>query len=317
MAVVEDNNFKEQRLQRKEEHDREEDDEEEEALSLCDLPIAGRDNCKSNETSSSSRNAFEAQDFEFGSWAEEDPIAMCAADDVFFKGQILPLRPSVSSETGNLLSGVRPDSQKTSRSGSRSDSMERSLGNSSLVFSSSTGSNRSSSRSHSLSSSSSTYNNFHSHPTPKPQMNTHPRRNASKTSRKSSGWGLFRLGLVKTPEIELQDLKFRNRSNICKSESLISPGRRSTGSDGGKKPPLEKMPPKQEHGLQRFFGGGLSCKCSADDTISSKIVILKSRKRAGDEQEEEEEESFGKQAMSHRRTFEWLRALSIAEAPLA
>lgn len=309
MGVVENDNFKEQDLERKGKlSQEEEEEEEEEALSLCDLPIVGRDNCERYETSSCS-NAFEEGDFEF-SWVEEDPTAMCAADDVFFQGQILPLRPSVSSESGLLPGFRRPDSQKSSRCGSRSDSMDRSL-----VFSSSGSSNRSSSRSHSLSSSSSTYN-LHSHPTPKPHMGTHPRRNAAKPSRKSSGWGLFRLGLVRTPEIELEDLKSRKRNNISKNESLsssITSGRRSPGSDSVKKV-IEKKESKQEQGLHRFFGGGLSCKCSADavDTVSSRIVILKSRKQVGDE-----EESLGKQAMSQRRTFEWLRHLSIAETPVA
>ncbi|XP_058081271.1 uncharacterized protein LOC131229350 [Magnolia sinica] len=264
-------------------------DEEAEALSLSDLPILGSENCERSE----SNRVSEPVDFEFGSWAE-DPL-MCAADDVFFQGQILPLRPSVSSETGLLSGYFRPDSQKSSRCGSRSDSMDRS----SWGFSSSGSSGSSSSRRCYSHSSGSNYN-FYTHPSPRPQMGGgHLRRNACRSGRRSSSWGLFRLGLVKTPEIELEDLKKRSNGSSCNYSS------RKKGKDGIK----EK---KDGEGVQKFlWGGGLNCKCSAAavETVSSRIVIVKGKKERG-------EGYNGKQEISRRRTFEWLKELSIAETPV-
>lgn len=317
MGVLEYKNVRE-REEKEQQWRKENDDEEAEALSLSDLPIAGRGNCESS--GSNGGLASEAEDFEFGSWVE-DPLLMCAADEVFFQGQILPLRPSVSSESG-LLSGFCPDSKKSGRFGWRSDSMDRSSGNGSWVFSS--GNDRSS-----RSNSTSTYKS-HTQPSPKPQMGHQQRRNATKTGRVSSGWGLFRLGLVRTPEIQLQDLTCRKRNinssrncNYNKNDSRnssrsssSSSGRKSTSSDGN-----DGFRLLEKKGLQRFFlGGGLNCKCSADavDTLSSKNLILKSRKSVrindNDTGEEEEEASLGKKALYHRRTFEWLKELSIPEA---
>lgn len=326
MGVSENRNVQERENQ-DQKWEKDFDDEEAEALSLCDLPVVGWGSRESNESSSSGGGgslALEGEDFEFGSWVE-DPILMCAADDVFYQGQILPLRASVSSE-GGLLSGFRPNSQKSSRSGSRSESMDRSSGNGSWVFSSSSGgstSNRSSSRSHSLSSSSSNNSTFklHTDASPKPQkMGSQLRRNAAKTSTKSSGLGLFRFGLIRTPEIELQlqDLKLRKRNSGRNCNKNVSDNRDCSGRKSGNSECndgemlLQKKQVEQRQGLQRFFSGGLSCKCSADavDTVSSRILILKSRKEVGNE-------GFGKQALSHRRTFEWLKDLSIPDPPVA
>ncbi|KAI3966774.1 hypothetical protein MKW92_011356 [Papaver armeniacum] len=155
--------------------------EEEEALSLCDLPIKQEVNQQSTINSNiKSSKAAESEEFEFGSCVGSvlTESEICVADDVFFQGQILPLRRhSVSSENGFSLK--RQDSNNPSINPSRSSSLDRS---SSGVYT--TSSRSSSSKSHNSISSASTSttttttsghykplkNIFHSHPSPKPQI---------------------------------------------------------------------------------------------------------------------------------------------------
>ncbi|RWV99837.1 hypothetical protein GW17_00037242 [Ensete ventricosum] len=79
----------------------EEVEEEEESLSLSDLPEvideAMDEECKTGEAT---------DDFEFqisvagGLLSSSVETDMCAADEVFFQGQILPLQPSISPGSG-------------------------------------------------------------------------------------------------------------------------------------------------------------------------------------------------------------------------
>ncbi|XVE82885.1 hypothetical protein DITRI_Ditri16bG0041600 [Diplodiscus trichospermus] len=227
----------------------EEEEEEEEALSLCDLPV----NLIKEENQVEPRNGEDGEsqeikteeDFNFGSRCgslSTEP-EMCAADEVFFKGQILPLRLSVSSDSG-LQTGCRPDSQNTRRSLSRSESMDHgslsrftSVSSSSRSRSSSTGSSNNSIRVtarnfNSMANSSSKFNtkskpikirnNFNTHPSPKPQIQLSKTRplNVSSRTQKSSMWDFFRLGLVRAPELELQDLKIRSNNNNANRNSV-------------------------------------------------------------------------------------------------
>lgn len=107
---------------RNERNDVEEEAEEvEEALSLSDLPIdlakAGetqvirrgseKEGNEEEEKEGSSRKDGEEEgpEFDFGWWGNNGPcgsseLHMCTADELFFKGQILPRRLSTSSDNG-------------------------------------------------------------------------------------------------------------------------------------------------------------------------------------------------------------------------
>ncbi|KAI3849412.1 hypothetical protein MKX03_029822 [Papaver bracteatum] len=339
--------------------------EEEEALSLCDLPIKQEVNQQSTINNNiKSNKAAEIEEFEFGSWVGSvlTESEICVADDVFFQGRILPLRRhSVSSENGFSLKRQDSNPSNISKNPSRSSSLDRS---SSGVYT--TSSRSSSSKSHNSISSASTSttttttsghykplkNIFHSHPSPKPQIwnssnnSKSIRRNviSGRTGKQSTTWGLFRVGLVKTPQIELQDLRLRNcksfngscsssgSSNKSTSLKNISKG---TGNDNGEK---KKM--------QRFYLGFESCKCSTDaveNTVSSKTVVIRSNSRKktsngselmkeevivkkeedddhiDDEKEmikkDKEQGKKQKELMNHLRTFEWLKQLSVADVP--
>lgn len=238
----------------------EEEDQEEEALSLCDLPV----NRMKEENNQSSRNQEAHQgtetnqeDFDFGPWGGDGYLSkksdMCAADDIFFQGQILPLRLSVSSE-----SGVNKFKNDTSLNPCHCLSRSESMDHNSLGGLTSYSSRSSSSRSHYSSSSTSTssaiastrmikpiiQNQFLTHPSPKPQIrlsSTSLGNAACNRPRNSSFWDLFRLGLIRTPEIELQDLKVRNSvsrnssSSSSKSNSSIKKcGKINVSSDSSK-----------------------------------------------------------------------------------
>ncbi|KAL2528368.1 hypothetical protein Fot_20969 [Forsythia ovata] len=244
---------------------------------------------------------------------------MCAADEVFFKGQILPLRNSVSSEKGI----------------SRCASMDRCY---SVGFTS-VSSRSSSIRSHQSSSSGSSSsirsnniprvpNQFHSHPSPTPQvrLSSIKQANVRNSNRKSSLWSIFHVGLVTPPEIALQDLKIRrenskNNNNFGSRNSTSSNSTSdiSNGSNKKKKPRLF-----DKNGV--LFGG---CKCSANavDTVSPRVVFIK---RSASESEahqlqlqqnnvqtknkQQQQQRTGKQALSRHRTFEWLKQLSLESA---
>ncbi|XVF17566.1 hypothetical protein REPUB_Repub10bG0134400 [Reevesia pubescens] len=227
-------------------------DQEEEALSLCDMPV----NLIKEENQVQPRNEEDGeseaikteQDFNFGPLGgslSTEP-EMCVADEVFFNGQILPLRLSVSSDSG--LTACRQDSQKgqnTSRCLSRSESLDygslsrftsvssssRSSSTRSSHYSTSTRSNSITARNfNSITNSSSnskskpikTRNNFNTHPSPKPQIRLSKTRsvNVSSRNQKSSMWDFFRLGLVQAPELELQDLKVRSNNNNANRNSV-------------------------------------------------------------------------------------------------
>ncbi|KAI3462709.1 hypothetical protein Pfo_019372 [Paulownia fortunei] len=298
------------------------EEEEDEALSLCDLPLIHQSS-RENEEDNTPLRAIETQeDFDFCSLSKESE--MCAADEVFYQGQILPLRHSMSSKNGVLQ---HCDSRNFSRSISRSESMDHcSSGGLISSRSSSISSHQSSS---SGSSSTATTdpkcklklpprNQFHSHPSPSPKISFPTNRqgivriNNRNCAKKSSAWNIFRLGLVSPPpEIAFQDLKTRcpintnsrnlgsRNSNSSQSTSL------SSGSDKKKIKPID-------------FLGGCKCKRSVDavDTVPSKVVVIKrSASEVGALRVEEEENLLGmkspKKRLSHYRTFEWLKQLSL------
>ncbi|MCL7046344.1 hypothetical protein MKW94_020836 [Papaver nudicaule] len=343
--------------------------EEEEALSLCDLPIKEevhqhqQNTIKSNKVAASLLE--ESEEFEFGSWVGSvlTESEICVADEVFFQGQILPLRHSVSSDNGFSLR--RQDSNSINPS--RSESMDRS---SSGVY---TSSRSSSSKSHNSITSTSTSttttttsghykplkNIFHSHPSPKPQIwnsnsSKSVRRNViSGRTGKTTTWGLFRVGLVKTPQIELQDLRLRNYKSFNSSGSSSGSSNKSssiknviTDSNGANGRLSKGGNEGEKKKMQRFYLFE-SCKCSIDaveSTVSSNIAVIKSSlnskkkmssngselmkeevitmKKEEDiddekeiEKEKKEQGKKQKELMNHLRTFEWLKELSVADVP--
>ena len=312
----------------------EEEEEEEEALSLCDLP--NEVICKEDDLGKAEDPQVKGtgEDFDFGSWngsllAESE---MCAADEVFFQGQILPLRLSVSSDGG--LPGCRTDSRKSSRCVSRSESMDRgSWGG--FTSASSRSSRSSSTRSHNSSISSNSTatthksivrNHFHSHPSPKPQIKIFSTRqgNTGSRSRKSTMWDLFRPGLVRTPEIELQDLKLRSTNkgldsrNSSRSSSFNST---STNNNTAKINHGFKAEKRRSHKFsvkKKGFPGGCKCSVSAVEPVPTRIVVMKTGSNGGDsnpnERPSQKQHQHVKKKNMHR-TFEWLKELSHAAAP--
>ncbi|KAJ6412960.1 hypothetical protein OIU84_005890 [Salix udensis] len=289
----------------------EEDDQDEEALSLCDLPVY-RTKEESNQSSRHQETETYQEDFEFGPWGGDGYLSkksdMCAADDIFFQGQILPLRLSASSES-DVHKFERDSSLNQSHCLSRSVSTDH---NSISVF---TTFSCSSSRSHYSSSSSSSstspaiastrmikpkvQNQFLTHPSPKPQIrlpSTSLRNAACSRPRNSSFWDFFRLGLVRTPWIELQDLKVRNsvsrnsssgssKSNpsikkrgkisvSSKSGCKIKNMSRHNSSDRGKN--MEKR--RKQSLLQKRRGllSGCSCSVSAVKPVPLNVDVFKS-----------------------------------------
>ncbi|GLT46774.1 hypothetical protein SLA2020_205040 [Shorea laevis] len=320
----------------------EQEEDDDEALSLSDLPVnLIEDENQLRESKEGESQAIKTEeDFDFGSWGgtiSAEPAEMCAADEVFFQGQILPLRLSVSSDSG--LTGFRNDSRIPSRCISRSESMDH--GTVSRLTSLSSRSSSSGSRISSSSSSSITNtitrnpnskpnrisNNFHTHPSPKPQIIVSKSRpsNVGSRSQRSSVWDFFRLGLVRAPEIELQDLKIRNTQNKA-TRTSVSRNSSCSSSNSSSDTKIKNQNPRRGG----FFNG---CKCSvsAVETVPlNNIVVIKTSKnekppatameRKGfpelkmkkkmKEKEREKEKQDGKQALSRHRTFEWLKELS-------
>ncbi|XP_022752077.1 nuclear transcription factor Y subunit alpha-like [Durio zibethinus] len=301
-------------------------EEEEEALSLCDLPVnlIEEENQVQprNEEDGESQAIKTEEDFNFGSWGgslSTEP-EMCSADEVFFKGQILPLRLSVSSDSG--LTRCRQDSQNTSRCLSRSESMDHgSLSRFTSVSSSSRSSSTRSSHYSASSNNSSTVtarnfnsitnsssnsntkskpikirNNFNTHPSPKPQIRLSKTRpvNVSSRNQKSSMWDFFRLGLVRAPELGLQDLKVRSNNNngnrnsvsrnsSCNSSNSSSSTKNSTSkivSNSGTEVAKNQLDLNKGF-LEKRIGlfGGCKCSVNAVETVPlNNTVVIKSNK---------------------------------------
>ncbi|KAK4426405.1 hypothetical protein Salat_1409100 [Sesamum alatum] len=294
---------------------------EEDALSLCDLPLIHHSRKDKDEESSTVpliRATETPEDFDFCCLLNEPE--MCAADEVFFQGRILPFRRRLMSSGEGFLqySGTR-------RSISRSESMD---------FHSSAGlisSRSSSTSSHQSSSSGSSaadpksppLNQFHSRPNPSPKTRfSTPRQkmvrnknnnNRNRTKKSSSAWNIFRLGLLTPPEIAFQDLKTRcpgstNRKNFG-SRNSTSSNSSSTSSSSDKK----KIIPRALLQL-----GGCKSYCSVD-AVPTKVVTIKRSASDSEMEARVEEENLlamksPKKRMSHRRTFEWLKQLSLEGA---
>ncbi|KAK1433128.1 hypothetical protein QVD17_10034 [Tagetes erecta] len=275
-----------------------EDDEEEEALSLCDLPI------NNTKIDTNSKNELElknqTEDFQFGSFhgniTLRSPENMCSADDIFFQGRILPL---VSSDTGRKINRSASMSVINCRSNySSNENDPRTI------------------RSNGYGYKPKVRNQFHSHPSPSPQIRTQSFRAVSHSNSKTSSlWSFLQVGLVKPQEIGLSDLKNRSKrfGSHNSNSSSTSSSMNSTND--------QSQSQRQSHGKntkkkQRVFFRG--CKCSAvttDGTIKERVAKKKTTKEESMLHLQVSEEStmigVGKQTASRHRTFEWLKQLSI------
>lgn len=223
-----------------------EERELEEALSLSDLPISAitigneEDEAKEDEDQNDQGDNLDF-DFDFGSLIGSVSTfdgEMCAADEVFSGGLILPYRNSVSSMSG-LRSASRSESMDHRTFGSRSSSIRSNSIRSHYSGTSSSGGSScnsnytaSSARTVPLVSKTKVRNQFHSYPSPKPQiLGTGPRisTQTSPIGKKSKMWEVLKLGLIRTPEIELQDLRLRHRTNNF-GKTLTIPRNNSNGS---------------------------------------------------------------------------------------
>lgn len=285
-----------------EEKERENGDNEDEALSLCDLPNK-QENQSKKESPASGGGGGGEEEFDFRSWGGSlKESEMCAADDVFFRGQILPLRHSISSDGA----GIRCNSMDRCHSAGYTTASSRS----------------SSTRSHQSSSSAASSitttphrkirNQFqYSQPSPTPQLRFSkiPHANNNYAARNSTLWSLFRVGLVTMPEIGSHSFRARNRDNDNNNNNNRNNLVRSSSINVSN---AEDTKPNITQKLkQRFSDKNLvffdTCKCSSNSiqTIPSPSAKKKNKKNT------KQQATTGKQTMSRIRTFEWLKQLSL------
>ncbi|KAL6530095.1 hypothetical protein OROMI_028740 [Orobanche minor] len=326
--------------------EREEEDDDE-TLSLSDLPLIihkkEEEEEEEEEEESTHRGLMEKhiiqQDFDFCCVSKESE--MCAADEIFFQGQILPWRHSVGSEKDLLLqhsgsrSAPRSESMDHFYSGSGGLISSRSSSISSSHQSSSSGSSigpKSSCRSNLLPA----RNQFHSHPSPSPRIHfpsknhaTNAKNRNSCARKSSSAWNIFRLGILTTPpEIAFQDLKPRFQGNNSTNSRNFG-SRNSTDSNSGSISSSSSsiiISNRKKKQRSLLLGG---CKCSVDavDTVRARVVIMKRSASDSDVEalhqlERENADAMkpakvmkkkeaAKKHLSHHRTFEWLKQLSL------
>lgn len=339
------------------------DDDEDEALSLSDLPLhsrtggesrTGEEDRPEDDRDQARSCGTEDQEFDFGSRAAgsvSPEWRMCAADELFFQGQILPLRLSVSSDPFRVdprRSVSRLDSMEIGSISTRASSMGSSRSNSvgSSHYSSSS-SSRSSSMTNSSRASFNRVNPFHAHPSPKPQIGPSPGklRTRSQKSPPSSMWEFLRLGLIRTPDIGLAELKLRTSvvNGGADSQCLISRNSSSSSSDGSvnngglgngvdvKIKNVEEKTndknKKKSKNRERFLNGSFlsGCRCSVD-AVSSSVFAVRSGGQARASNVEDDAEVVGKirlmatteakRKVSRHRTFEWIKELSHATYPV-
>jgi hypothetical protein len=124
---------------------------------------------------------------------------MCVADELFWQGKLLPLRPSSAADGATLPRSESAASTvgRVSRSGSRSASSSCSSSSSGCVSrSQSSKSEQGAPRRRSLSSSV-----FYAHPSPSPQLRWARPRRSTGSAQPGAAWGLFRLGVAGAPDV--------------------------------------------------------------------------------------------------------------------
>ncbi|XP_010484514.1 PREDICTED: uncharacterized protein LOC104762819 [Camelina sativa] len=270
--------------------EQEDEDEEEEALSLCDLPV----NSLPNENNSELRRSIAKEDdeeFEFGIGSSfragsdscEPAPEMSTADELFFKGRILPLRHSVSLDAGLLL-------PEPTRLITRSESVEYRR----------TGINRSDRKIKN--------NNFidYSQPSPQPQI----RRSSSMTARvnsirnpkSSTIWDFLRLGLVRTPEIELRT---NGKVSVSRNSSCSS-----TSTNSNSKKTGDTTTTRSRSRRRSFLFSDCKCSTATETMMVVPVKIKGDEKKTERKVVEKTAKKEEKTAMARKRTFDWLKELS-------
>lgn len=250
---------------------------------------------------------------------------MCDANEVFFQGQILPFRHSVSSGANGLFQYHRSISKSESVDGSSS---------SITMFSSRSSSISSSHRSYSSRSSAATTPPWRKLPHP-PQNHLRSHRNSppktnfpipgiirtnngicSKKTSSSSVWNILRLGILVTspPGIAFQDLKSRCPIPKANCKNFRSPNCTSRNSSNNK-----IISDTQKRKPRGFLIGGCNCSNDAVDTVRSRVANMKKSASEMEKQasvvqptESPKQQATRKQG-THHRTFEWLKQLSLEE----
>ncbi|KAK7406482.1 hypothetical protein VNO78_08109 [Psophocarpus tetragonolobus] len=292
----------------KEEEEEEQEEEETEALSLCDLPVNLIDDEDQTKAKPDSPIPEAQEDFDFSLWGApfSTESEMCAADEVFFQGQILPLRLSFK-RCESRAESLREFGSNSSRSSSIRS--QNSSSSSSSTTTTTTIPRISKPRVQNL---------FHTHSSPQPQLKVIIPRQTSlgNHGRKSSAWDFFRLGVAPAPEIALQDLKVRGINGVKQNHigRNNSRGNNNNSIVNGKKSFV---------GIGGGFWNG--CICSVE-TVQSDMVMIKGGTKSGNKTEsmtrhavkekvperkrQKQRQKEGKRTMSSRRTFEWIKELS-------
>ncbi|KAL0924831.1 hypothetical protein M5K25_005689 [Dendrobium thyrsiflorum] len=219
------------------------DSDSDEALSFSDLPVSKPDNNNPKEESAASPTKDEQFEFRIlaggGNHSSTELVSMCAAEDVFFHGQLLPLGPTRSVSRSDSTASVSFDS---------STSVSRSHSSNSCASSSDAPQSLSRIRS----------NTLYAYPSPKPRVRPAGINSGGRRSTGSAppvGWGLLRLGVVMAPEMELSDIRVR----LARGGSV-------------------KNVEKRGKAVRRLLGGGLmGCTCSPEDAVSAKVLNAKKK----------------------------------------
>ncbi|XP_018434297.2 uncharacterized protein LOC108806633 [Raphanus sativus] len=262
----------------------EEDEDEEEALSLSDLPVNSSNvkvhfpkQSKSEEEEEEIDSGFEFEigsSFRLGSDSCEPAPEMSTADELFSEGRILPLRHSVSLDAGSNRLITRSESVEFRRTRAGSDRKIK--------------------------------NNFidYSQPSPNPQI---IRRSSSMTARvssirnpkSSSIWDFLRLGLVRTPEIELRTPANArvsvSRNSSCSSTSTSSNSKKTGGES------------RSRSRRKSFLFADCKCSAATETVVPVKMKINEAEEKQRRKKTAKKEE---KTAFARKRTFEWLKELS-------
>nr|GMD56784.1 probable membrane-associated kinase regulator 1 [Ipomoea batatas] len=293
----------------------EEEEEEEEALSLCDLPNKEENNQSKKESPGAcGGESQEDDDFDFfwrGGSSSFKESEMCAADEVFFQGQILPLRHSISSDAASFKNnGGRCHSFRytSSRCSSVRSLRSSSSGSSSTSTATTTTIH---SKYYNKNSKKQQPNIIRNQSTPQVRFSQVVSNNNNCSSRKSiTLWSLFRAGLVSTPEIDFQDLKIRQHKPFG--------SRNSSNNNNTDAKVSVKRNLKQRFSDKNMILFGGACSCSVNDvrTVPPRTATTVGRnssaREAHEDKNSETTKVMRKQSMSRRlRTFEWLKQLSL------
>ncbi|KAK4798489.1 hypothetical protein SAY86_030815 [Trapa natans] len=296
-----------------------EEDDEDEALSLSDLPTYFP---KTEATQTIGRGSEKEEhegepEFDFGWWRINGPSAsseshMSAADELFFKGQILPRWFSISSDNGRSATRSETVSLGSSRRliGSCRSSSIGSYTSSSSSTNSSSATARASHQKRPLTS----HHLIHTRPSPKSPSINALSDYYSKTSKLQiqnndgfSLWDFFRTGIIRGPstDIELRDIKFRGQTNNSRNAKRNQKG---------------LLFHKNNMGL---LFGGVNCRCSVETVPVGNFVA----RRGGRDDKVLRKDSTAREkgrpmmtvkenraAVSRLRTSEWLKELSLSHA---